>query len=123
MMSLTAIRVTDLSASAEFYSAGCGFVQEREFSTADFDAVILRAGAAGVELIRATGDGARRVSDHGNMLVKLVLNVSDVADRIERACAAGGTQVTAATDMPQYGMTIGVVDDPDGYRIEFVGRS
>lgn len=118
--SLTALRVTDLARSTEFYTAGCGFTEERSFTTDTFDAVILRAGTAGVELIAPHADTAK--PDHGTMLVKLVLNTADVAGLMVGACAHGGTEEMPATALARFGgRTIGKVRDPDGYLIEVVG--
>ncbi|MBF6451155.1 VOC family protein [Nocardia elegans] len=117
-LSLTALRVSDLTASTAFY-AGCGFVEERSFSTDTFDAVILRAGTAGIELIAPrTTDTA---PEHGNMLVKLVLNTSDVVGLLARACAHGGVEEMPATVLTHFaGRTVGKLRDPDGYLIEVV---
>ncbi|MBD0861747.1 VOC family protein [Gordonia sp. zg691] len=120
-LSLTAIRVSDLARSVAFYTRGCGFVMEREFTTPSFTAAIVRAGSAGLELI-LPAETASAVADHGSMLRKFVLNTDDPAAVMSRACALGGTEITAATDHPEYGMTIGVITDPDGYELEFVGR-
>ncbi|MBF6079543.1 VOC family protein [Nocardia beijingensis] len=118
-LSLTAIRVTDLARSAEFYTAGCGFAEENAFSTDTFDAVILRAGTAGVELIAPHGDPAP--PDHGTMFTKLVLNTDDVAGLLAAACARGGTEEMPATTLARFGgRTVGMVRDPDGYLLEFV---
>ncbi|BDT91412.1 MULTISPECIES: VOC family protein [Nocardia] len=116
-LSLTAIRVTDLARSTEFYTAGCGFARESGFSTGTFDAVILRAGRAGVELIAPHGDPAP--VEHGTMFVKLVLNTADVVGLLAAACAHGGTEEMPATTSASFGgRTIGKVRDPDGHLIE-----
>ncbi|MGA4792035.1 VOC family protein [Nocardia sp. AB354] len=117
-LSLTAIRVTDLARSAQFYAA-CGFVEETSFSTDTFDAVILRAGTAGVELIAPHGDPA--APDHGTMFTKLVVNTEDVAGLLAAACAHGGAEEMPATTLARFGgRTIGKVRDPDGYLVEVV---
>ncbi|MET7769977.1 VOC family protein [Nocardia sp. NPDC005366] len=119
-LSLTAIRVTDLRRSAEFYTTGCGFDAEREFSTNTFDAAILRAGTAGIELIVPRDHAA--APDHGNMFVKLIINTDDVAGLLSRACAHGGTVEMPATALAEFGGRIlGKVRDPDGHLIEVVG--
>ncbi|MFI9411313.1 VOC family protein [Nocardia gamkensis] len=111
------MRVTDLARSTEFYTAGCGFAEENAFSTDTFDAVILRAGRAGVELIAPHGEAAP--VDHGTMFVKLVLNTADVAGLLAAACAHGGTEEMPATTFTRFsGHTIGKVRDPDGHLIE-----
>ncbi|TYQ10283.1 UNVERIFIED_ORG: lactoylglutathione lyase [Gordonia westfalica J30] len=122
VFSLAAIRVTDLGRSVEFYTKACGFAVEREFATDTFRAVIVRAGAAGIELILPTDGSQSQPPDRGNMFTKFVLNTADPAAVMSRACELGGTVITAATEYPEYGMTIGVISDPDGYELEFVGR-
>lgn len=118
-LSLTAVRVTDLARSRAFYTAGCGFAEQNSFSTEAFDAVILRAGTAGIELIAPHGEPAP--ADHGTMFVKLVLNTGDVAGLLAAACAHGGTEEMPATTSDRFGgRTIGTVRDPDGYLIEVV---
>lgn len=120
-LSLSALRVTDLAKSTEFYTAGCGFEVEREFATARFDAVILRAGPAGIELIAPRDDP--EPPQLGNMFVKLVLNTVDAPGLLARACRYGGTEETPATVLSEFGgITIAILRDPDGYRIELVGR-
>ncbi|MGW5381222.1 VOC family protein [Nocardia sp. NPDC003963] len=121
MLSLTAIRVSDLAKSTEFYTAGCGFETEREFSTADFDAAILRAGPAGIELIATRG--AADTPQPGNMFEKLVLNTPDAAALLARACRFGGTEEAPARVLEGFGgVTVAFLRDPDGYRIELVQR-
>ncbi|MFI1462393.1 VOC family protein [Nocardia carnea] len=66
VLSLSAIRGTDLAKSTEFYTAGCGFEVKREFATAGFDPVILRTGSAPQLLStsrRLTGTMTGRVVD------------------------------------------------------------
>ncbi|MGW5106233.1 VOC family protein [Nocardia sp. NPDC004123] len=119
-LSLTALRVSNLAVATAFYTEGCGFAEERAFSTDAFDVVILRAGTAGIELLAPRA--GQSAPDHGNMLVKLVLNTSDVAGLLARACANGGVEEMPATVLTQHaGRTIGAVRDPDGYLIEVVG--
>ncbi|MEV0366796.1 VOC family protein [Nocardia fusca] len=121
VLSLSAIRVADLVKSTEFYTAGCGFEVEREFATAAFDAVILRAGPAGIELIAPRNEP--QPPQLGNMFVKLVVNTPDVPGLLARACRYGGTEEKPVTVLPEFGgMTIAVLRDPDGYHIELVGR-
>ena len=69
-LSLTAIRVSDLARSVEFYTKGCGFEMEREFTTPSFTAAIVRAGSAGLELILPTDGTASEPAEHGDMLCK-----------------------------------------------------
>ena len=123
VLSLVAVRVSDLQGSTDFYRRGLGFTVEREFATPAFDAVILRAGTAGVELILPKGAAGEKDSDHGNMFSKLVLNVADAATALRRGVECGGTEVSPVVEHASYGMTIGVLADPDGHRLELVSRN
>ncbi|MGW0023519.1 VOC family protein [Rhodococcus sp. NPDC003383] len=122
-MSLTALRVADLDRAVEFYIRGCGFVHDKDLTTPAFRAAIVRAGVAGLELVLPTDGGADAAPDHGNMLVKIVVNTTDTEAQMADACAHGGTEVTPATGLEAYGMVIGSVRDPDGYLVEFVQRA
>ncbi|WP_232716498.1 VOC family protein [Gordonia metallireducens] len=123
VLSLAAVRVSDLRGSTDFYARGLGFVVEREFATPAFDAVILRAGTAGIELIRPKGAAGEENPDHGNMFDKLVLNVADAAATLRRGVDCGGTEVSPVVEHASYGMAIGVLADPDGHRLELVSRN
>ena len=123
MLSLTAIRIADLERSVNFYTAGCGFVRGAEFATPEFEVVVVRAGAAGIELMAARDGEQFAEADHGNMFVKVVVNTADTAAQVERAVAHGGTMEVPVTVLEQYGgMVIAMVRDPDGYLIEFTQK-
>lgn len=123
VLSLTALRVSDLERATDFYTRGCGFVVDKDLETPTFRATIVRAGAAGVELVLPTDGSADDAPVHGNMLVKLVVNTSDIRARMADACERGGTEVTPVTRLDAYDMVIGTVRDPDGYLVEFVQRT
>ncbi len=122
VLSLVALRVSDLRASTDFYVRGLGFVVERELDTPAFDAVILRAGTAGVELICPKGAAEEANPDDGDMFGKIVLNVGDAATVARCALEFGGTEVSPVVEHAAYGMAIGLVADPDGHRLELVSR-
>ena len=122
-LSLSALRVTDLERATEFYVRGCGFVHDKDLATPTFRATIVRAGVAGLELVLPTDGAAGDAPDHGNMLVKIVVNTEDTSARMADACAHGGTEVTPAARLEAYDMVVGTVRDPDGYLVEFVQRA
>ena len=122
VMSLTAVRVSDLARSVEFYTKGCGFTYDRDLSTPLFRASIVRGGTAGLELINPYDRATDVDVDHGNMFIKTVVNVDSVENRMANACMHGGLECTPPTHMTDYGMIIGTVRDPDGYLVEFVER-
>ncbi|MGW0044790.1 VOC family protein [Rhodococcus sp. NPDC003348] len=119
-LSLTAVRVSDLARSVAFYVDGCGFAHERDLETPTFRASILRAGAAGLELLVPAEP---EPLEYGNVLVKIVLGTDDVVACMTAACAHGGTEETPPTLLEAYGMVIGTVRDPDGHLVEFVQRN
>ncbi|MBM7459516.1 VOC family protein [Rhodococcus coprophilus] len=120
-LSLSALRVADLDRATEFYVRGCGFVHDKDLTTPAFRATIVRAGAAGLELMLPT-DGGADEPEHGNMLVKIVVNTPDAQAQMTRACEHGGAEVAPATRLDAYDMVVGTVRDPDGYLVEFVQR-
>ncbi|WP_287482409.1 VOC family protein [Rhodococcus sp. (in: high G+C Gram-positive bacteria)] len=122
-MSLTAIRVSDLRRSVEFYTEGCGFTHERDLHMPSFLASIVRGGVAGLELVSPIDGETEARVDHGNMFIKTVVNVDSVERRMTSACVHGGVEVTPLTHLANYGMIIGSVRDPDGYLVEFVERT
>lgn len=123
MLSLTAIRVSDLDRSVDFYTAGCGFVRGAEFGTPEYEVVVVRAGAAGIELMAGRDGQQFAEADHGNMFVKVVVNTTDTSAQVEQAVAHGGTVELPVTVLEQYGgMVIAMVRDPDGYLIEFTQK-
>ena len=119
-LSLTAIRVTDLARSGAFYTRGCGFTHDRDLETPTFRASIVKAGGAGLELVLPTQADP---PEHGNMLVKIVLESGDAVADMAAACAHGGNEEMPPTFFEAYGMVIGTIRDPDGHLVEFVQRS
>lgn len=121
-LSLTALNVADLDRAVRFYVGALGFTEGNRFSTADFDAAIVRAGTSGLELMLPTGESAGHPREHGQMFGKLVLSVDDVETRAASAVEHGGEVVMPATKVAQFGMVIGMVRDPDGYLVEMTER-
>ncbi len=121
-LSLAAIDVGDLARSVRFYTEGCGFELEREIKTPSLTAAIVRAGTAGLELIAAGNAAGSAAGVPGDGLRKFVLATADPAVVMERARALGGTVIAPAARHPAYGTVIGLIADPDGYRLEFIGR-
>jgi catechol 2,3-dioxygenase-like lactoylglutathione lyase family enzyme len=48
--------------------------------------------------------------------------VTDLDAALERAFAAGATLAVAAADMPQYGLRLAFILDPQGHRVELLQR-
>jgi catechol 2,3-dioxygenase-like lactoylglutathione lyase family enzyme len=120
-LSLTALRVTDLDRSRRFWAEGCGMPVRSSFSTPKFDAVLVgREGAAGLELVRQHG-GEQGPVGAGGGFWKVVLSTGDAAAAVRRAAEHGGTVVRSAQALEHLGgLVLGLVEDPDGYLVEFV---
>lgn len=122
VLSLTALWVADLDRSVNFYVDACGFTEGARFPSRDFEAALVHAGAAGLELMIPTGDEGPQRREHGQMFNKIVLSVDDVAARLDAAVAHGGEIAMPATLVEQHGLVIGMARDPDGYQVEMTQR-
>lgn len=120
--SLTALNVADLDRAVRFYVGALGFTEGERFSATGFDAAIVRAGAAGLEFMVPTGASTGRRREHGQMFGKIVVSVDDAEARVASAAEHGGEVVMPATPVPQFGLVIGMVRDPDGYLVEMTQR-
>lgn len=115
---LTALWVADLDRAVRFYTGACGFTEGERFSSQGFDAAMVRAGTAGLELMLPTGDKAEVDRTHGTMFNKIVLSVDDAEARVAAAVEHGGELVMPATPIEHFGVVLGMVRDPDGYLVE-----
>lgn len=118
VLSLTALWVADLDRAVDFYVGACGFTDGERFTGRGFEAAVVRAGAAGLELMIPTGADAGPGREHGTMFNKIVLSVDDAEARLAAAVDRGGEVAMPATPIEQYGLVIGMVRDPDGYLVE-----
>lgn len=114
------IGVSDLSASADFYTSvlGLGFVTK--FHLPDMDEIILSMGGRGAAVVlMCHTDGIDR--DLANTGGKLVFYVTDPAATVELARQRGAEIVREATPVPEFDdAVIAFVKDPDGHLIEIL---
>jgi predicted enzyme related to lactoylglutathione lyase len=113
------IFVSDLERSAAFYGAALGFAPAGQFSTPEFDELILRPGegARGGSLVLCRWKDGRALA-LGNAHGPLGLKVEDVDGAHGRVLAAGGASRIGPLDVK--GSRLAIVCDPDGHALELI---
>lgn len=116
----TKIVVTDLEAEFAFYSAVLGRVERTRY---DFEALS--------EILMTSPDDADqslallRYKDEAAPVpgsVVLGFHVTGIEDVVGRAEEAGGTVTSPPKEMPEIGIKVAFVEDPEGHVIELVER-
>lgn len=118
----TKLLVTDLEASAAFYTAVCDLQELARVESTIGGRPISEI------MYQPTGEGAGmfvllQFTDQpapGSEEVILGFQTTDVEAFIERALAAGGSLVEPVKDMPEHGVRVGFVADNEGHLIEVV---
>ena len=116
----TGIGVTDLDASADFYTSVFGLSFVTKFHLPTMDEIILSMDGRGAALVlMCHTDGVAR--DLANTGGKTVFYMVDPAATVELARARGAEVVREATSVPEFGdAVIAFVTDPDGHLIEIL---
>ena len=113
--------VNDLEASEKFYVDGLGLEVVARVETADVREVIVANPASGFQLMLARPIPPRdQVKPAG--IWKIFMFSTDAVGDFERAVSAGGTAVAPATAYGAVGFVIALVEDLDGYLLEFGQR-
>ena len=118
----TALRVSDLDETTEFYEGVLGLDYDRQFT---LDGVVnyYVGGESGAELqfkYDPDAPGDETVTVDG--LDHVALGVDDTDAAFDRVVdAADPPVVQAPTDVPEAGARVAFVEDPDGYVVELVG--
>jgi predicted enzyme related to lactoylglutathione lyase len=117
----TGIVVRDLDVAQRFYESVLGLKETNRVrvDTLRMDEVILATPGGGAALVLMRYDDGRAHVEVGQKLVFAVASPAAVADA---AVEAGGKVVFPPTHMPDFGATIGFVEDPDGHAIEILDR-
>ena len=113
--------VSDLERSVDFYSRVLGMVEQRRFTLAYMDEVVIGfEGRPPLVLMHYTDGSARNYSDNP---IKLVIYVDDPVEMFERVRAEGLPVVRGPSPEPSMGgAIIALAKDPDGYVLEFIQR-
>lgn len=118
----TAIWVSDLKKSKEFYCDGIGLEFSREFTTDDVRNYFV-AGEGGTE-IQFKYDPNHDVTVERDGVDHLAVGVDSVEETVDHLASERGAEVLKPpTLLEKTGSTIAFVTDPDGYVIELIQRS
>jgi lactoylglutathione lyase len=118
-----AISVSDLERAERFYAEGLGLeVLTRIDTPAVREVIVGGANGEGSQLMLAkhTSVGDAVVAPSG--IWKVFLFTEDAAALYAQAIAAGATAVQSPKLLEQFGVTVALVKDPDGYLIEIGQR-
>jgi lactoylglutathione lyase len=114
------INVSDLDRAADFYTRGLGLQEKGKYDLGHMHEVLVGAddGAVSILLIKYTSRS--EAPDIGTGYEKIVLLVDDVAAAYARALAEGGSTEMEPKRLEGMGITVAMVRDPDGYKVELV---
>jgi lactoylglutathione lyase len=121
----TMIRVGDLDRSIAFYTEvlGMRLLRRTDYPSGRFTNVFVgyddESKAAVLEL---THNWDTQSYDHGNAFGHVAVEVEDAAKACDEVRKRGGRVVREAGPMKHGTTVIAFVEDPDGYKIEFVQR-
>jgi catechol 2,3-dioxygenase-like lactoylglutathione lyase family enzyme len=111
-----AIWVRDLARSVDFYTNGLGLEVLSTVDAGDIREVIVGRAGQGSQLMLAARSGEPATPPGG--IWKVFLTSPDARADYARALAAGARSVAEPYDIERFGVTIGLVEDPDGYLLE-----
>jgi lactoylglutathione lyase len=116
------IVVGDLPALERFYEAVFGTRVTARIVAGEgenaLEEVILAMGDGGGSSLILIRYPARPAPAPGELVVGLT--VADVAASVEAAVAAGGAVVVPPVDVPEHGLRLAFVTDPEGHTLELV---
>jgi lactoylglutathione lyase len=119
----TMIRVGDLQRSIDFYTGALGMqlLRRKDYPDGKFTLAFVGYGDekdhAVIELTHNWDTGSY---DLGNGFGHIAVAVPDAYKACEAVAAKGGTVTRPAGPMKFGGSVIAFVEDPDGYKIEFI---
>ena len=121
----TMIRVGDLDRSIAFYIdvLGMKLLRRKDYPDGKFTLAFVGYGDESEQaVIELTHNWDTKSYDLGNGFGHLAVAVPDAYKACEEARARGGKVTREAGPMKHGGSVIAFVEDPDGYKIEFIQR-
>ena len=121
----TMIRVGDLDRSIRFYTEALGMrlLRRKDYPGGEFTLAFLgyrdESEEAAIELTYNWGTDAY---DLGNGFGHIAIGVDDIRGACDRVRELGGTVTREPGPMKHGSTVIAFVEDPDGYKIEFIER-
>ena len=121
----TMIRVVDLDRSIRFYTEvlGMKLLRRKDYPEGKFTlAFVGYGGGSEGAVIEPTHNWETKSYELGNAFGHIAVAVPDAAKACEAVAAKGGKVTRPAGPMKHGGSVIAFVEDPDGYKIEFIER-
>ena len=116
----TAVWVSDLDATSEFYEDVLGLEQSREFVGGDGVTNYFVIGESDAEIQFKYDEDADVETDPGTM-DHLAVAVEDVDDTTERAVEEYGSEIVdGPMDLEDLGVRVAFITDPEGYTVEII---
>ena len=122
----TMIRVGDLDRSIRFYTEVLGMkvLRRKDYPDGKFTLAFVGYGdEADTAVIELTHNWDTKGYDLGNGFGHIAVAVPDAYKACEEAAARGGKVTRPAGPMKHGSTVIAFVEDPDGYKIEFIQRA
>jgi lactoylglutathione lyase len=122
----TMLRVGDLQRSLDFYTGvlGMKLLRKKDYPEGKFTLAFVGYGdEADTAVIELTHNWDTKSYDVGNAFGHLAVAVPDAAKACDAVRAKGGKVTREAGPMKHGTTVIAFVEDPDGYKIEFIQRS
>jgi lactoylglutathione lyase len=119
----TMIRVGDLKKSIAFYTGilGMKLLRQKDYPDGKFTLAFVGYGdEADHTVIELTHNWDTKSYDIGNGFGHLAVSVTDAYKACAEVKAKGGKVTREAGPMKHGGSVIAFVEDPDGYKIEFI---
>ncbi|MHB1513109.1 MAG: lactoylglutathione lyase [Acidiferrobacter sp.] len=121
----TMIRVVDLERSLRFYEKALGMrvLRRTDYPEGRFTLAFVGYGnERDTAVLELTHNWDTKHYDMGGAFGHVAIEVDDATGACERVTAAGGRVTRPAGPMKHGTTVIAFVEDPDGYKIEFVER-
>ena len=122
----TMIRVGDLDRSIRFYTEVLGMkvLRRKDYPDGKFTLAFVGYGdEADTAVIELTHNWDTKGYDLGNGFGHIAVAVPDAYKACEEVAARGGKVTRPAGPMKHGSTVIAFVEDPDGYKIEFIQRA
>ncbi len=122
----TMIRVVDLDRSLRFYTEvlGMKILRRKDFPDGKFTLAFVGYGEESEgAVIELTHNWETKSYDHGTAFGHVAIAVPDAYQACEGVKKLGGKVTREPGPMKFGGSVIAFVEDPDGYKIEFIQRS
>ncbi len=119
----TMIRVVDLDKSIDFYTnvLGMKLLRRKDYPDGKFTLAFVGYGdESQTAVIELTHNWETKSYEMGNAFGHIAIGLPDVYQACEAVTAQGGKVTRAPGPMKFGGSVIAFVEDPDGYKIEFI---